>query len=119
MRRAEAEPLCSSANVDMASLEAYVREAVAEFVPELSQHAMVPKSRSRSSNPPLPSLDLDPVAQPSPQPNPSPTRAPLPSRSLQIFDFSERKQSNRAAALVPASRFGSAAADAEVHCTPP
>ena len=35
--------------------------------------------------------------------------------SLQLFDFSERKQSNLAATLVPARRFGAASPDASPH----
>ena len=38
--------------------------------------------------------------------------------SLQLFDFSERKQSNLAATLVPARRFGAASPDASPHASP-
>jgi hypothetical protein len=62
--------LCGTANQNAERLEAYARQAVRCFVPELAAQPLVPGQ-------------------------------------LSLFDFSERKQSNRAAAVVPGSSFGS------------
>ena len=65
--------LCASRNVDRDSLVAYVRIAVAEFVPELGNAELI-------NEPGVP--------------------------GVQIFDFSERKVSNRASVLVDAQMLG-------------
>ena len=38
----DASKLCSRGNLDVVQLEAFVRRAVGEFVPELEHHEMVP-----------------------------------------------------------------------------
>ena len=63
--------LCAAANVDRERLEAYVRVAVAEFVPPLAAKPLIGCWQG-----------------------------------VQIFDFSERKVSNRASVLVDADELG-------------
>ena len=65
--------LCASGNVDRERLVAYVRLAVAEFVPELGDAPLIHEEGVQG---------------------------------VQIFDFSERKVSNRASVLMDAERLG-------------
>jgi len=72
--------ICGRDNLDLQKLEGFARTAIAEFVPELAAHELVPSS-------------------------------------LQLFDFSERKQSSAAAAAFSPTVFGGAAGGGAVVVT--
>ena len=70
--KVSAQELCQPANVDNRRLEAYARDAIGAFVPELASHPKV-------------------------------------EGQLSLFDFSERKQSSRAVAVVTGEHLGMSA----------